>query len=281
MVALWGLIVVAATTSDALLDRIAADSAGGDPIVVTVYVALCDTGSQGVIADKHPHMCKGGTTHNLYWTTASGPKGFLGKRQHGWQRLAYEKNVTAEIAARGVWKKRVATGPELTQRGAPTHLDLVVVAIAYEGPAIAASVRDFLRAVANDDPQTVRLRGTEISYGGASHVLAFMGHDYFMDVADTSPLLSEASGNGQLHKGALALSCLSDTYFRPALAQPTTRILVLNKTLTYPSFFTIAGVLEGLVAGEDPEGIRRRAARAFATTQGKSFEEMLDHLAGP
>lgn len=268
----------AAKDYDDLLDRIAGDAKDGQPIVVTIYVALCDMDSQGVVITKYPHMCKGEPNHNLYWTTKGGLKGYLDG--NGWKRLAYDEPKTGPLAAKGIWKKRVAAGPGLRKRGAPEKVDFYIIGRAYRGPAIEEAVRDYLRAVGNDSAQIERVAGINLRTGGASHLVGFMGHDYFMDIDDPKPLLAEAKGDAKAHKGTFALSCLSDTYFRPALEQPTSHVLLLNTTLTYPTGWTVGGLLDGIIAGDSASATRDRAIRAFADKQGKSFEEARRQFAG-
>jgi len=274
------LTSLVAAQPTALYQRIAADTAAGRPIVVSTYVALCDTDSQGVVAGDHPGHCRGNAERDLYWSVPSGARGFLDG--NGFKRLAYESRVSKTVAARGVWKKRVTLGSTLRALGAPEHADLLVVAIAYEGPAIGAAVRDFLSAVTSDEPDVIVVGGVPVRYGGGSHLVGFLGHDYFMDVDDPQPLYDLARARTPaLHRGVVALSCLSDHYFRPALAQDTSHILVLNRTFTYPSFFTVAGVLDGVVNGSSHADILDRAARRFASAQGKAFATIRAGLAGP
>ena len=63
-------------------------------------------------------------------------------------------------------------------RSADVHL----VADAYEGNKIRAAVTDFLAAAAGQNPQTVSLKsGVTIPAGGNADLIAYVGHDAFMD----------------------------------------------------------------------------------------------------
>ncbi len=95
-----------------------------------------------------------------------------------------------------------------------------------------------------------------------------------MDVNQPSLLIGEAKGDGIAHKGVFGLSCVSDSFFRPAIQRRNTHIFALNTGLTYPSAYTVAGIVRAVAAGQNHKGIHREAARAFAEGQKKSVGTM-------
>ncbi len=259
-------------------DRLAKDLKTGKPLVATVYVALCDNDSQSIARTKTPKICMGDyPEQNLYWASSSGLKQHLDSR--GWKRVLYEKSDTDKIAARGVWGKRIRAEDALVKRGVKGPIQVYIVGLGYRGTKIHDAMVDYLHAVSRDRAAKLQLEdGTEIEFGGRSQVIGYVGHDYFMDVLYGEQLLSEAVGNSAMHKAVFGLACVSDEYFRPAIQRRNTHILALNTGLTFPSAFTVLGMIQAVVAGKDAKGIHQQAARAFAKGQGRSLGTMLRAL---
>ncbi len=82
-------------------------------------------------------------------------------------------------------------------------------------------MKDFLRAVHRD--RSCRQGDCPIP-----HLIEYIGYDRFLDVVDVDGLLREARGNSSPHKGVFALSCLGNTYIRPAITRSNAHILLLN-----------------------------------------------------
>jgi hypothetical protein len=264
---------------DDLYGRIAADLGQGRPLVTTVHVALCDNDSQGIVPVKNPKICDGEKPgSNLYWSTSGGLKAVLAKE--GWSRVLTEERPDDDLAVRAAWRKRFKPGGRLRQLGVLEPFDVVVVGLAYRGARIREAMMDTLRAVGHDDVHTLVLEdGTQVRHGGASHLVGYIGHNYFLDVVDTTELLDAAQGDSTLEKGVFALSCLGDVTIRPAIQRPNTHVLVLNKGLTYPGAWTVHGIVRAVAAGKDGAGIHRSAAKAFASGKGKPLGAILKAFA--
>lgn len=268
------LAVAPANPYGPLYDRMARDASAGKMITMTIYVALCDANSQGVVTGKHSHMCTGDPKKNVYWTTKGGLKGYL--ERQGWLPIMYQELKGGSIAARGVWQKKLTAGPELRKRGSPKQITVQIVGLAYRGPAIGQAALDFLRATASD--RGVVLANTKtgpILQGGTSHIVGYMGHNYLMDVTTPKTVLAAAKSPIKKDKGVFVLACLSDEYFRPALTKAQTHILLLNTTLTYPTGWTVGGLVDAISTGDNPEQLRIKAATSFSKIQKKPLAEVL------
>lgn len=263
---------------DKLYDRIAADLKSGAPLVATVYVALCDNDSQGIMPVKNKRICKGDVPEeNLYWAGSGGLKGHA--RTERWKKVLYEKSPSTNIAVRGVWKKRLPAGGALRKRGIKGSIDVVVVGLGYRGVRIRDAALDYFRAVTRDEGESLPLPdGTTIGIGGKSHVVGYVGHNYLMDEPDVPGFVRSAAGNGTLEKGVFGLACVSDEYFRVLVERENTHIMALNRDLTFPSAFTVLGIVRGVAAGQSLKGIHKEAARAFAKGQKQSVGTMLRAL---
>ena len=256
---------------DPLYDRIAADLGAGKPLTIEVHVALCDNDSQGIAPVRNPRICNGDDPErNIYWGTGGGLAGYLKKAR--WKRLQYEKTENPEILLRAGWKKRFSPGGALRERGIEKRIDVVITGLAYRGANIESAMKGFLRAVHRDRP----CRGAGC---GTPHLIGYIGHDYFLDVFDERRLMRAARGDSSLRKGVFALSCLGNTYIRPAITRPNAHILLLNKHLTYPGAWTVGGIAAAVAKGRSARGIHREASRFFAEGQNRPLGAILASFA--
>jgi hypothetical protein len=262
-------------TIESLYRRIAADIQAGKPMVVTVYVALCDNDSQGIVPVKNKKICKGNDPdNNLYWASSGGLFGHT--RSRHWKRLSVDENRTPDIAVRAVWTKRLVASGLLREMGVKGGFDVILVGLAYRGERIRQTMVDYLKAVNRDDVDALTLPdGRVIDAYGKSHIIGWIGHDYFMDEPDVPSLIAETRGDSSLDKGVFGLSCMSDLYFRPAIERTNVHILALNRQFTFPSAFTVLGIIGALAEGKDHPGIHRAAVKAFAEGQKRPAGELM------
>ncbi|MBW2276926.1 MAG: hypothetical protein JRF63_05500 [Deltaproteobacteria bacterium] len=254
-----------------LYDRIAGDLEQGKPLVATVYVALCDNDSQGIVPVKNRKICDGRHPEaNLYWATGGGLKSYLKKT--GWKRVETVNEPREGVAFEVVWHKRYRARGELRQRGVKGSFDVYLVSVVFFGDQIHGANIEYLRAVNRDDSRTVSVEGHgDLVYGGASHVVGYIGHDYFFDVSDPIELIGPTRGDSELHKGSFALACAGHQLIRPAITRENSHILLLNRHLAFPGAWTVGGLISGITSGQDGRGIHREAAKAFAKGMDKPF----------
>ncbi len=260
---------------DALAERVTEVLSEGKPLVVTVHVALCDNESQGIVKVKNPKICDGDRPgSNLYRATSGGLAGTFGKA--GYDLVHEEKHDEGDLAVLGVFSRTFKAGKGLEKKGYGGKVKVLVVGLGYRGTRIERAMSDFLWAVGHDGGPGITLDdGTSLPPAGDSHVVGYIGHNYLMDVGDDAPLLSQANGDAERHRGVFALACLSDDYLRSTLDRPWTHIMVLNKSYAYPGAWTVEGLVRGLVAGKNGKGIHLSAAKAFATGKGKPLSKIL------
>jgi hypothetical protein len=261
-----------------LYDRIAADLAAGRPLVTTVFVALCDNDTQGIVKVKNRRICRGDDPdQNLYWATAGGLAATL--RAAGWRRLSIEYFATGDLAVRAIWRKHLAPGGALRARGVAAGVETYIVGLGYRGSEIRKAMTDYLQAVNRDEERTESVAGVRLRAGGQSQLVGYIGHDYFYDVADARPLLALRDGDGVLHKGTFALACTGHRLIRPAIRRGNAHILILNRTLGFPGAWTAEAIVTAIVEGRDARAIHRQAAAAFARGQGVPLSTALGAFA--
>jgi len=250
--------------------RLAGDIAAGEPIVATVYVALCDNDSQGIIPVKNRRICDGDDpARNMYWVGKGALAGVAKKEK--WERVSRVEATDEAVMVQRVWKRRMTPGGALEEAGVTEPFDLYVVGLAYRGSRIHDAFVDYLGAVHNDGGSVLETDGRSLEYGGAGHVVGYVGHDYMMDVMPGSSQLGQVleatRGDSKLDKGVFALACAGDSWIRPFISRENAYLLALNVYLAFPNARTIEGILDGIAAGEDGSQVHRRAAKAFAKGQ--------------
>ena len=249
-----------------LYDRVARDLRAGRPLVTTIFVALCDNDAQGIVRVKNARICQGDSPdQNLYWASAGGLASVLQAAR--WQRLSVEHFGQGDLAVKAVWWKRLLPGGDLRARGVAAGFDAYIVGLGYRGARIRQAMVDYLRAV-NDDKTTDVSPSVGLRAGGASHLVGYIGHDYFYDVGDARPLLALRNGDSAMHKGVFALSCAGHRLIRPAIARGNAHILLLNRTLGFPGAWTAEAIVTAIAEGRSMREIHHKAAAAFAKGQG-------------
>ena len=218
------------------------------PRVVHVFVALADNQHQGIIPVP-PALGNGSDPQrNLYWGAAYGVKTFF-KSSDEWQMLSCGRGPRDMILERCVFKSRKE--------------DVFLVADAYQGSEIKWAVTDFLSAAAGVTSENVRVKlasdDISIGAGGAADLLAYVGHDAFMDF-QIPPV---AGAKGSKPRRTIILACASKVFFSPYIRQTGAQPLLWTTGLMAPEAYTLKAALTGWIANEDDDAIRHRAAQAY------------------
>jgi hypothetical protein len=218
------------------------------PRVVHVFVALADNRHQGIVPVP-PALGNGSDPRrNLYWGAAFGVKTFF-KSSGDWQVIFCGRGPKAAILERCVFKAH--------------DEDVFLVADAYQGSEIKPAVTDFLSAAAGISSEniSVKVNSVDISVaaGGAADLLAYVGHDAFMDF-QIPPI---AGAKGSRPRRTIILACASKTFFGPYLRQTGAEPLLWTTGLMAPEAYTLKAAVAGWIASENDEAIRHRAAQAY------------------
>jgi phage-related baseplate assembly protein len=75
------------------------------------------------------------------------------------------------------------------------------------------------------------------------------------------PPITGAKGNKPRH--TIVLACSSKAFFAPYIRQTGAEPLLWTTGLMAPEAYTLKSALDGWIAGENDEAIRRRAAQAY------------------
>lgn len=220
------------------------------PITNTVhaFVALCDNANQGIV--PVPARLGNGQDpkNNLYWGAMFGLKSYF-KLSKDWVFISSVKNPQPHILERVLFKHSTAN----------TYL----LADAYDGQYIKNAIKDFLEATAGRNSVSIALGTKRLKFGGASNLLAYIGHDGLMEF----DVKGEFEPINKKQRDAIILACVSKDYFKPYLEETKANPLVWSTGLMSPEAYTLKWALDGWVLGETDSEIRERAAKAYHNYQ--------------
>ena len=250
-----------------LHDRVASDLKAGRPFVAQVHVALCDNriircGGHGLGNGDDPGR-------NLYWSSSGGMHGWMSRRGSGWSLAAAGAGDGVGVLASEIWKRSVAPSPPLRARGVTSAFDVYVVADAWRGTEIDEAVKAFASDLATVEARPRALPdGTTLASGGAAHLVAWVGHDRWMDYPRWTPPEPRSAAPP---KGTMAIACMSRQYLGDFTSTPGRLPLLLTTDYLFAGSHAFEGALRAFLDGAALGAIADAGARAYATGQGKPY----------
>jgi len=253
---------------DALYGDVAEDLKRGQPLVAQVHVPLCDN---DIIRCGNHRLGDGDSpATNLYWATSGGFKGWFGS-VGGWKQI--ERKVTPEgpVLERIVWKKTLRPAPRWRRLGVRNRFDVYVVALAWRGEDISKAIDRYVADLYGDRDLAIQLAdGTTIHAGGAAHVVAYVGHNGWMDLPPYDWKGAEQSGTRRT-KATIAVACLTADYLAAPIANRRRVPLLMTTSLLFAGAHAFEGALSAFAGGGTLAQIRAQAARSYARGQDKPF----------
>jgi len=146
---------------------------------------------------------------------------------------------------------------------------IYLVAEAWDGQKIKEAIQRFFSLAAGREPEPIRLsfggKNVDLSAGGASHLVAFVGHNGLMDFhpGEILPRPPDAQPSS-----SVILACASKPYFLDKLRLVGSHPLLLTTGLMAPEAYTLDAVLRTWFRGQTPEAVREAAAAAYTRFQG-------------
>ncbi len=217
--------------------------------MVHLFVALCDNASQG-IQPVPPKIGNGDDPeNNLYWGCDDGVRTVF-KRSKVWKLVsAADPDGGGPVMERAIFHHAGA--------------DAWLVADAYRGREIRKCLTDYLAALAGTLKVEAVNGDSTIAAGGASDLVAYAGHDGLMEFQLPTP----AAAEGNRPKAAIALCCVSRTFFMPHFEALKAKPLLMTTQLMYPAAQCLHASINGWLAGRDGRACLQLAAAAYAANQ--------------
>lgn len=255
-IALAALLLAPASwsaTGEEVQQRIDADVAKGQAIVVHVVVALCDNANQGIVPVPKALGNGQNPRSNLYWGALYGVRTHFAK---SWGKLDTSASEDSRILERVAFQTSVSRG------GKP--VDVIVVADAWDGRSIRGAIEAFAAmAAGRDELELTVSKGAERSYrvraGGAAHLVAYVGHNGLMEFSVDKP----KHARDKPPRSTLALACVSKSDFVPLSESPIAHPLLMTTNFMAPEAYTLDAAIRSWAAGEASSTVVESAAQAY------------------
>jgi hypothetical protein len=244
-----------ASTARTVQDRLDSDITAGKPVVVHVVVALCDNVNQGIIPVPEALGNGQDPKTNLYWGARYGVRTHL-LGAAGWTRIDAAKPDDPRVLDRVV----LHTNLKRDQTSVPVY----VVADGWDGLYIRDALQAYLRMAAGGTTETVEVgQGSgalELRAGGASHMLAYVGHNGLMDFSLEPPVFPHTERPA---RSAIVLACASKSYFLAQLQAVSAHPLLLTTGLMAPEAYTLDSAIRTWVEQRTTSAVVHAAASAY------------------
>jgi hypothetical protein len=220
---------------------------------IHVFVALCDNRYQGIVPVPASIGNGQDPKTNLYWGCSNGIKSYF-KRSDEWKLISSKQNPSTTILERLLFKHKTK------------HLYLL--ADAYDGQFIKQTTIDFLNASSGKNEIEIKDGNKKIYFGGASELLAYIGHDGLMDFS----LQQNFESAGNKKRETIILACYSKNYFSPHLKPTGATPLLWTSGLMCPEAYTLHDAIHEWINNNSASMIRAAAARAYSKYQKCSMK---------
>ncbi len=245
----------AGTAGESVQVRVTEDVKRGEPIVVHVVVALCDNLHQGIVPVPKAIGNGQDPRSNLYWGAGFGVRTFL-VRKGGWAL------VKTDTPGQGILE-RIVLRKQVRRAGQATPV--LLVAEAWDGKEIRNATARFLALAAGHQAEALTVPGAgPLKAGGASHLVAYVGHDGLMDFP--APWQG-GPANGAPPRSAMVLACASRAFFLAHLTQGGSHPLLLTTNLMAPEAYTLDAAVTAWVRGGTTAQVCEAAGTAYAAYQ--------------
>lgn len=216
--------------------------------VIHVVVALCDNQYQGIVPVPERIGNGDDPQQNLYWGAAFGVKSFF-RKQRDWQLISETANPKSAVLDRVVLRHKTK--------------DVYLIADAYRGREIKKATLDFLHFSAGNEQEVIEVSAGsqrhKLSIGGGADLIAYVGHDGLMDFS----LPQYPTRADDRKRDAIILACASKQYFERPLRATGAEPLLWTTNLMAPEAYVLKAAVDGWIANEDGQAVRRRAAEAY------------------
>ena len=268
----------ASTPLDNLYDSVASDLRAGKPLVIQVHVPLCE---RSIIPCGNHKLGDGNNPDtNLYWSTSGGFKRWFHPRR-GWKLVHTRKNPHDHILETRIWKKRISPNSTWRKRGVSSPFHVYVVTNAWRGTSISTAIDRYVYDLYGSQPVPIQLKsGAVVNAGGAAHIVAYVGHNGWMDIPPYDWKHAETIGDSKI-KGTIAVACLTAAYLAAPLTNPKRVPLLMTTSLLFAGAHSFEGAVTAFAKGQSLRRIRQQAAANYAQGQGKSIRRVQGAFTNP
>ena len=232
-------------TRDSIISKIRYKKANNQPLVVHVFVPLCDNEHQGIVPVSKSLGNGMNLKTNLYWGAGYGIKTHF-KRKKSWVLLSAKKNIDSNVLERVIFRKEYNSKTKV-----------ILIADAYRGDRMEVCLQDYFKALAMLSDDTIMMNDS-INLAKHRDFLIFNGHNGLMEI--DMEVIDNKDG---IYKDAASISCNSAYYFIDRFKHLKAYPLITTQSLLPPEAYIVEGIIDSWVLGESEEEIRLGAGNAM------------------
>ena len=230
----------------AIIERLNLKKANKQPLIVHVYVPLCDNEHQGIVPTTASLGDGMNIKSNLYWATSGGTKAYF-KKQQDWKLVLETLDIDTNVLERVVFEKMYSTGK------------VYLIADAYRGDRMEETVNDYLAAISGNRPQHIILTNDTIQVAEAADLIMFNGHNGMMDNIQLKPWVNKTKKRTDV----VMNSCVSFGYLQDEFMLAGGYPLVRSNSLLYPGAYVLAQIIDDWVEGVEEDQICLNAGATY------------------
>ncbi|MEZ4937834.1 MAG: hypothetical protein R2799_09605 [Crocinitomicaceae bacterium] len=198
---------------------------GGD-LYVHCLVPLCDNDNQGIVKVSQSLGDGLNLRTNLYWATGHGMKAYFQKSSK-WKTIKIYNPESDDILERAVFRSKIGNST------------VYLITDAYRGDRMKECLEDYFRSLAGGKNDSLIIDSLTVYLNSKADLIGFNGHNGLMDVP-----VDKVVAVDNREKDAVAIGCISNSYFKPYFFQARAFPLVMTTGLMYPGAFIFDDIIQ-------------------------------------
>jgi hypothetical protein len=231
---------------DKIKVRINYKKTNGVPLVVHIFVPLCDNEHQGIVPVGKSLGNGKNLKTNLYWGAGYGIKTHF-RRNPKWKLVSEQKNIDTNILERVIFTRQY-----------DPKTKVVLIADAYRGDRMEACLREYFNSLSGIRKDTIYATDDSLNLAKIRDLLIFNGHNGLMDTD-----MEWIDNEDNITKDAAVIACLSANYFMERLNYLKAYPLVTTLSLLPPEAYITEGIIDAWALDKKEEEIRLSAGNAM------------------
>jgi len=223
-----------------------------EPLVVHVFVPLCDNENQGIVPVNKQLGDGMNLQTNLYWGAGYGFRSYF-KLKTDW-KLQTKDSLQDPVLERVCFSKTMHNGTKL-----------VMVGDAYRGDRMKQSLHHYFASLAGQRRDSISIGGKTLQIASGADLLVFSGHDGLMD--DTVKVYKSIDGKP---RDAMIIACYSGRFFQKHLKHCGGYPLITTTGLLAPEAYVMHAAIEAWALQKSDTEIRYAAGDAYFSKHPKS-----------
>jgi hypothetical protein len=234
-------------TRDSIISKLKYKIANSKPLVIHVFVPLCDNINQGIIPVGGKLGDGRNLKTNLYWGAGYGLKTWF-TRSKEWKMALNNYNLDSSVLERAIYCRTYSNKAKV-----------YLILDGYAGDKMEKCLTDYFKSLAGMLKDSIFLDSTKIAAYGKSDFLIFNGHNGLMD--KDIPIYYNVDN---IEKDAAVIACASHSYVEYRFECLKAYPLVTTTSLLPPEAYVISAVIDNWSTMQSDDKIYKSAGEAMA-----------------